>query len=102
MDEDSLAPHLLSENNRLSRVNLFTSMLNSLQSLLGRSNLILIDEKWFYYRKLQPHCNIGSWVGPDENRLQTPRCTTNEKKVMAIIAVSLRGEQWTMNISRRL
>ena len=61
-----------------------------------RLNLITIDEKWFYCRKMAPKSQIGQWVTPggDQPNLQTARRTTMEKKIMAIVAVSQSGHHY--------
>lgn len=87
-------PHVLTDHNRHCRVELCTIMLQSLQSRLVQKNLVVTDEKWFYLRKLQPAKDIGCWLGPEGDRRQTARRSTHDKKLMAIVAVSLRGQHY--------
>lgn len=86
-------PHNLTESNRAIRVERCRDLIEAFKSRQCLSNLISIDEKWFYCRNLQPKTQIGQWVSPggDHQPLQTPRRTTMEKKFMAIIAVSQKG-----------
>jgi len=87
-------PHGLTADNRLNRVEKCTTMLQAFSSRLVKNNLVVLDEKWFYFRKVSPRCNVGSWETPDGDRLQTPQRKTTEKKIMAIVAVTLHGIQY--------
>ena len=59
------------------------------------NNLIVVDEKWFYCRKLMPRNVIGSWISPDgDGHIQTPRRLMSERKFMAIVAVSMKGDHF--------
>ena len=59
------------------------------------SNLVVIDEKCFYCRKIQPSNKIGSWICPGGDvRRQTVRRSSMEKKFLAIIAVSSKGKHF--------
>jgi hypothetical protein len=66
-------------------------MLEVFESRIVQSNLVTVDEKWFYCRHLRPKNMIGSWVLPGGDQIQTARRTPMDKKFMAIVAVSLRG-----------
>lgn len=89
-------PHHLTEGNKAVRVDRCTDLIDALASRICQSNLVTIDEKWFYCRKLIPCNKIGSWVtaGGDEEPIQTPRRTTMEKKFMAIVAVTQKGHHF--------
>ena len=54
------------------------------------NNLIIIDKKFFYMRKLIPSKIIGCWVtsGGDEALRQTARRNNMEKKLLVIISVN--------------
>jgi hypothetical protein len=89
-------PHTLTERNKAIRVERCEDLLDSYASRLTMSNLVTIDEKFFYCRKLQPRHVIGNWVtaGGDEKVRQTARRSNMEKKFLAIVAVSQRGEHY--------
>lgn len=92
-------PHTLSEANKALRVERCENLLRDLDSRLAKSNLVTIDEKFFYKRKLQPKHNIGSWVSSDDligaagDRVleQTAVRSPMEEKWLVIVAVSQRG-----------
>lgn len=84
-------PHVITEYHRQQRVECCTNMLQSFESRITKSNLVTIDEKWFYCRKMLPRNVIGSWIGPDGDRKQTAVRSKFEKKFLAIVAVSTRG-----------
>ena len=86
-------PHTLSEANKAIWVTRCQDLLDSFSSHLTKSNLVTIDEKFFYCWNMQPRNVIGSWHGPwgDEPRKQTARGTNMETKCMVIVAVSQRG-----------
>lgn len=92
-------PHTLTEGNRASRVNICEELRVAYKSRLTRSNLVTIDEKFFYCRSLAPSNKIGNWLSEitahgDEPVRHTARRSTMERKFMAIIAVSQRGEHY--------
>ena len=89
-------PHTLSEANKAIRLTRCQDLMDSFSSRLTKSNLVTIDEKYFYCRNMQPRNVIGSWLGPwgDEPRKQTARRSSMETKFMAIVAVSQRGEHY--------
>ena len=89
-------PHDLTEANKAIRVERCSDLIEAMRSRQCRSNLITIDEKWFYCRNMLPKTQIGQWVTPggDQPNLQTARRTTMEKKIMAIIAVSQIGHHY--------
>lgn len=89
-------PHKLTEANQALRVERCTDLIKAMRSRQCRSNLITIDEKWFYCRNMAPKTQIGQWVTPDGDQanLQTARRTTMEKKIMAIIAVTQSGHHY--------
>lgn len=89
-------PHTLTESNKLTRVERCIKMLETFNSRITKANLITIDEKWFYCRKLRPRNVIGAWLGPDGdiNIPQTTRRSNMETKFMAIVAVSLKGHHF--------
>lgn len=89
-------PHHLTEANQALRVERCSDLIEAMRSRQCRSNLITIDEKWFYCRNMAPKSQIGQWVTPggDQPKLQTARRTTMEKKIMAIIAVSQSGHHY--------
>lgn len=89
-------PHTLSPANKLLRVERCTDLLVSLNSRICLNNLIVIDEKFFFMRKLIPSNRIGCWVTPggDEPVRQTARRNNMEKKLLVIIAVSSHGKHY--------
>lgn len=86
-------PHTLSDGNKFLRVERCQELIDSFTSRISKSNLVTIDEKFFYCRKVKAKNRIGSWVSAsgDERAIQTARRSPMEKKFMAIIAVSQRG-----------
>lgn len=89
-------PHTLSEHNKSVRVARCQDLLESLSSRLTKSNLVTVDEKFFYCRKLQPRNKIGIWIDPfgDDDIRQTARRSSMEDKFLVIIAVSQRGQHY--------
>jgi len=92
-------PHTLSEANKVLRVARSEDLLVTYDSRLSRSNLVTIDEKCFYCRHLQPRNKIGNWLSEtsaqgDEPVRHTARRSPMEKKFMAIVAVSQRGDHY--------
>ena len=69
--------HVITEYHRQQRVECCTNMLQSFESRITKSNLVTIDEKWFYCRKMLPRNVIGSWIGPDGDQKQTAVRTVN-------------------------
>jgi len=92
-------PHSLSEQNKERRVECCRNLVTMLNSRIAKANMITIDEKWFYCRKLLPRNVVGSWIGPDGDRLQTAVRSTMEKKFLAIVAVS-RGDHFFQVLDR--
>ena len=84
-------PHVITEYHRQQRVECCTNMLQSFESRITKSNLVTVDEKWFYCRRMLPRNVIGSWIGPDGDRKQTAVRSKFETKFLAIVAVSTRG-----------
>lgn len=93
-------PHVISEHHRQQRVECCTNMMQSFESRITRSNLITIDEKWFYCRKMLPRNVVGSWVGPGGDRRKTAVRSSMEKKFLAIVAVSTRGKHFFQVLDR--
>lgn len=87
-------PHTLTNANKAVRVARCTDMIETLESRLTKENLVTIDEKWFYARKIKPSNKIGSWVSPGGDVVQTARRSTMEMKHMAIFSISLRGQSY--------
>lgn len=87
-------PHIITDAHRQQRIDNCRTMLLSFESRIAKSNTVTVDEKWFYARHLKPSNTTGSWIGPDGDRQQTARRSTMEKKFLAIIAVSTRGEHY--------
>jgi len=89
-------PHTLSPANKLLRVERCTDLLLSLNSRICLNNLVIIDENFFYMRKLIPSNRIGCWVTPggDEPLRQTARRNVTEKKLLVIISVSTQGKHY--------
>lgn len=84
-------PHRLSEAQRQLRVERMQDMLEAFKSRLVKRNLVVVDEKWFFYRYLLPRQDIGSWMSPEGDRRQTPRRLQTEPKCLCYVAVSLSG-----------
>ena len=86
-------PHTLSSANITARLERCGDMLDSFSSRQTQINLVTIDEKFFYCRKLTARNKIGSWISAagDEPQRQTARRTNMEKKFMTIIAFSQKG-----------
>ena len=78
------------------------NLIQSLNSRLGKSNLITIDEKFFYCRKLKPRNKIGSWVSASGHQphLQTALRSPMEEKYLVIIAISQRGRHYFEILNR--
>lgn len=93
-------PHVLTQQNKDRRVECCENILTSVNSRIARANLITIDEKWFYCRKMLPRNVVGSWMGPYDDRRQTAVRCTMEKKFLAIIAVSSRGNHFFKVLDR--
>ena len=88
-------PHTLSNENKVVRIQRCGDLIESLSSRLTQSNLVVIDENFFYCRKIQPSYKIESWIGPGGDvRRQTARRSSMEKKFLAIIAVSSKGKHF--------
>ena len=88
-------PHTLTHFNKDTQVGCCNMMLEAFHNRNAVNNLIVVDEKWFYCRKLMPHNVIGSWVSPDsDGHIQTPRRLMSERKFMAIVAVSIKGDNF--------
>jgi len=66
-------PHTLSDHNKAIRVERCQNLIESFQSRLCKSNLITIDEKFFYCRKMKSTNKIGSWLSAagDQQLVQT-------------------------------
>ena len=60
-------PHVITEYHRQQRVERCTNMLQSFESHIPKSNLVTIDEKWFYCRKMFARNVIGSRWRPKTN-----------------------------------
>jgi len=86
-------PHCLSDRNKFVRVERCGDMVELLTSRIAKANLITIDEKFFYCRKVAAPNKIGSWMDAegDTVRRQTARRTNMEKKFLVIVAVSQQG-----------
>lgn len=89
-------PHTLSDHNKVTRVERCRDMLESFSSRITKANLVTIDEKFFYCRKVAARNKIGSWLsaGGDEPLRQTARRSPMEKKFLVIIAVSQKGQHY--------
>ena len=101
-------PHTLSDANKAIRVERCENLLICLESRLAKSNLVTIDEKFFYQRKLQPKHNIGSWLSAediinaagDQIVEQTAVRSPMEAKWLVIVAVSQRGYHYFKILNR--
>lgn len=93
-------PHTITERNKIVRVERCRDLLESMASRLTKSNMVTIDEKFFYCRKLQPRNKIGSWIGPYGDVRQTARRSAMEQKYLAIIAVSQKGHHYFELLAR--
>lgn len=89
-------PHTLSINNKAVRVERCQELLEVLPSRQSRANLVTVDEKFFYVRKLKPSNKIGSWVTPfgDGKQLQTAKRCNMEKKFLVAMAISQTGTHY--------
>lgn len=92
-------PHTLSEANKAVRVDRCNELIDSLQTRSSRLNLVTVDEKFFYCRKIKPANRIGTWlteraVASGYGPCQTPLRSTMEKKFMVIVAVSQIGRHY--------
>jgi hypothetical protein len=54
--------------------------------------LIIIDEKWVYYRAIGTKASNRCWLGEDDPKLQVPRRIQHEKKSMIILAACFDGK----------
>lgn len=95
-------PHTLTERNKAVRVEHCQNLKESFQSRLCKSNLVTIDEKFFYCRKLKPKNKIGSWITAegDQQVMQTAIRSTMEVKYLVIISVSQRGKHFFKILQR--
>ena len=57
-------PHTLTEGNKVMRVERCKDLIVAFSSRLCKSNLVTVDEKIFYSRKLMPRHAIESWSDP--------------------------------------
>ena len=89
-------PHTLTENNKAVRVERSQDLIETFSGRLCKYNLVTVDEKFFYCRKMRARNKIGSWLSAagDEKVVQTASRTNMEKKFLAIVAVSQRGNHY--------
>lgn len=79
-------PHVLTEKNKAVRVERAREILRVVDRRLMKEKLVVIDEKWVYFRSVRPkECN-RAWVNEAGDRPQLPRQTISNKKVMLIVA----------------
>lgn len=93
-------PHNITEDHRNQRVQCSRDMIDAFQSRIAKANLVTLDEKWFYCRKMLPRHVVGSWMVPDDNRRQTAVRSTMERKFLVIVAVSTRGTHFFQVLNR--
>lgn len=98
-------PHVLTDFNKAVRVDRCNELIATMQSRLCKSNMVSVDEKWFYCRKLKPSNRIGTWLTEEgaaggDSPAQTARRSTMESKFMAVIAVSQRGHHYFEILNR--
>lgn len=87
-------PHKITDVHRQLRVQRCEDMLQAFASRITQANLVIVDEKWYFSRYLLPRNDIGSWLGPYGDRLQTPRRQQQEKKYLVYTAVTLTGNHY--------
>lgn len=95
-------PHTLTDGNMAVRVERCHDMLESYSTRLTKANLVTVDEKVFYCRKLAPRNVIGNWLSADGDtqRRQTARRSAMENKFMVVLAVSQKGQHYFEILNR--
>jgi len=87
-------PHTLSDVQKEARVKCALDMLafyHRNRASFPRK-LVIIDEKWVYYRAIGTKADNRSWLKEGEPKPQVPRRIQHEKKSMIILAVCFDGK----------
>lgn len=79
-------PHELTEQNKETRVECCRIMLERYSRRRSRENVIVIDEKWVYFKDIPAKENIRAWVDGAGDRPAIARRTISDRKVMIILA----------------
>jgi hypothetical protein len=84
-------PHLLSQENKLERVNKaqeILSILNSQHFLKQENILVVVDENIIYHRAVGNRSANHAWILPNDDAPRVPRRLQIEKKGMITVAVT--------------
>ena len=81
-------PHELSDRNKQQRIECGRSILETLRRRQIKSKLVVVDEKWVYYKSIPPkECN-RVWVDCAGDRPQVSRRTIADRKVLIMVALN--------------
>jgi len=79
-------PHELSEQNKETRVECCRTMIERYSRRRSRETIVVIDEKWVYFKDTPAKENNRAWVDGAGDRPAIARRTISNRKVMIILA----------------
>lgn len=79
-------PHILTDNNKRIRMTCCQEMLNAYSASKAKEKIIVIDEKWIYFRDVPPKEFNRAWVDGAGDRPTIARRTISDRKVLIIVA----------------
>lgn len=85
-------PHLLSQDQKQSRVVECGNLLQAFQKRNAKRLIIITDEKWVYCRDVQAKENTRVWVDAGGDRPMVARRTISDRKFMWLMASNFEGK----------
>ena len=83
----------LTANNKERRVVISKQLLDTLHRRISR-RLVVIDEKWVYYKNKPSSAHQHFWVDSAGDRPKLPKATLTNAKNLLIMAVNFHGERY--------
>ena len=79
-------PHELTQQNKETRIECCQTMIERYSRRRSRENVIVIDEKWVYFKDIPAKENNRAWVDSAGDRPAVARRTISDRKVLIILA----------------
>lgn len=86
-------PHVLTEAIKNNRVVCAENLIDILNKRVSR-RVVVIDEKWIFYRCVPPIMQQCAWVDNACNRPQVARKTIADRKAMVLFSCNFQGEAY--------
>ena len=91
-------PHELRQQDKRKRVECCRFMLDRFSKRRSQDNVIVLDEKWVYFRDVPARENMRAWVDSTGDRPTYAKRTISDQKVLIILSSNYSKSMWYLEV----